>query len=499
MKRKYSKVILVFLVFGIVGFVSSLATAVPKYIVTDINDLEKDCWAIDINNSGQVVGYCFTTTALGEYEEHPFLWTRQNGMIDLGNLGGKFRCKATSINNLGQVAGYCKTGGGETHAFLWTKENGMIDTFLQVQTRWNSDKLPYVAINDIGWIASAKPNALSSPFPGQPEAFLWTREAGFRFLGTGGRDGSHSLDINNAGQVVGGFYSPQPTPQPGIYLQHAFLWSGEKGLQDLGHLGGYISEALSINSLGEVVGWSAANFRWGQRSFGYDARPFLWTRDKGMVDLGAPSGSNGQVNSYAVAINNFGQIVGNFLTGEERCPPGWGRCFYVSHGFVWTKSEGMVDVGTFGGDYFRMIALNDRGEMAGGMMKFTEGRWHYHGVLLTPVTGVTIDIKPGESPNRINPKSGGKIPVAILSANDFNAFSRVDPNSLTFGRTGDEKSLALCHAEEINGDGRIDLACNFNTQDTGFQCGDSKGLLKGKTKEGIPIEGSDSVSIGPCK
>lgn len=44
----------------------------------------------------------------------------------------------------------------------------------------------------------------------------------------------------------------------------------------------------------------------------------------------------------------------------------------------------------------------------------------------------------------INTKSRGKIPVAILSARDFNASSQIDLNSLTFGRTGNELSLALC-------------------------------------------------------
>ena len=113
---------------------------------------------------------------------------------------------------------------------------------------------------------------------------------------------------------------------------------------------------------------------------------------------------------------------------------------------------------------------------------------------------VDIDIKPGSYPNSINPKSKGKIPVAILSTPDFDATTEVDRESLTFGRTGDEDSLAFCNpsAEDINYDGYYDLVCHFYTQSAGFVCGDEWGYLKGQTVDGVPIEGSDSVRIVPC-
>ena len=121
------------------------------------------------------------------------------------------------------------------------------------------------------------------------------------------------------------------------------------------------------------------------------------------------------------------------------------------------------------------------------------------GVAITPqvVIEVTIDIKPGSDPNSINPKSKGKIPVAILSTADFYAPATVDTTSLTFGRTGDELSLAFCNTggEDVNGDGRLDLVCHFFTQKTGFQAGDTEGILRGQTTGGQPIEGRDAVRI----
>lgn len=116
-----------------------------------------------------------------------------------------------------------------------------------------------------------------------------------------------------------------------------------------------------------------------------------------------------------------------------------------------------------------------------------------------PVIEVTIDIKPGSDPNSINPGSKGKIPVAVLSTPDFDASSEVDQDSLTFGRTGDENSLAFCSPspEDVNFDGYGDLVCHFYTQMTGFQASDTKGILKGQTADGVPLEGWDWVNIVP--
>jgi hypothetical protein len=114
---------------------------------------------------------------------------------------------------------------------------------------------------------------------------------------------------------------------------------------------------------------------------------------------------------------------------------------------------------------------------------------------------ITIDIKPGSNRNSINPKSKGKIPVAILSTEDFDAPNMTDQDSLTFGPQGDEDSLAFCNpnGEDLNEDGLIDLVCHFYTQLTGFGCDDVEGILMGNTTDYIPIVGKDSVKIKRCK
>jgi hypothetical protein len=112
---------------------------------------------------------------------------------------------------------------------------------------------------------------------------------------------------------------------------------------------------------------------------------------------------------------------------------------------------------------------------------------------------VAIDIRPGRDPNYINPKGRGKTLVAILSTPAFDAPNEVDKTSLTFGRTGDEQSLDFClnFAIDVNYDDLLDQVCLFRNSLTGFQLGDTEGVLKGQTVDGTPIEGRDSVWVVP--
>lgn len=121
------------------------------------------------------------------------------------------------------------------------------------------------------------------------------------------------------------------------------------------------------------------------------------------------------------------------------------------------------------------------------------------GQLITLAMQVAIDIKPGGEVNSINPKSRGKIPVAILSNPGFDAPAEVDQDRLTFGRTGDERSLAFCNKgrHDVNGDGLADLMCHFHTQAADFKSGVTRGILKGETLSGTPFTAGDSVRIVP--
>ncbi|MGH8767525.1 MAG: DVUA0089 family protein [Burkholderiales bacterium] len=118
-----------------------------------------------------------------------------------------------------------------------------------------------------------------------------------------------------------------------------------------------------------------------------------------------------------------------------------------------------------------------------------------------PLQQINIDIKPGSGELApVNPKSRGKIPVALLSSAEFNALE-TNEGSIRFGATGYEESLVRCHkdGEDVNGDGLLDLVCHFENQVAGFDHGDLEGVLRGQTADGRQFEGRGLLKVVPSK
>ena len=110
---------------------------------------------------------------------------------------------------------------------------------------------------------------------------------------------------------------------------------------------------------------------------------------------------------------------------------------------------------------------------------------------------VSIDIKPGDSSNVINLQSNGKIPVAILSTESFDA-ATINTATVRFGHSGTEAAPASYALADVNGDRRNDLVCQFYTQETGFLRGDTVGRLQATPFGGSPIKGSDTITLQHC-
>lgn len=142
---------------------------------------------------------------------------------------------------------------------------------------------------------------------------LWEKDGSAHDLGNLGgtvntavlTTGNIAWSIDNRGRVVG------VSALPGNTTIHAFLWTRETGMQDLGTLPGDANSAgLSINDGGEVVGASlgAAGPIIGP------VRAFLW-RNGVMTDLNTLIPADSPLYLLtAFAINNAGEIAGFGVT-----------------------------------------------------------------------------------------------------------------------------------------------------------------------------------------
>jgi probable HAF family extracellular repeat protein len=207
-----------------------------------------DSNAFAINDRGEVAGWSFTSfvanPSTGVPTVDPFYWSPEDGMIDLGGLGGTYGSVAW-INNNGQIAGASNLPGDSTeHPFLWSKSKGMKDLGTLGGTFGHPDW-----INDAGEVVGYA--TILGDQVGY--AFLW-RNGKMINLGTVGTDAqSESFSINSQGQVVGG------TATIDYHDLRGFLWENGGPPVDLNTLivpasSTYVTTAILINDNGDIAG-----------------------------------------------------------------------------------------------------------------------------------------------------------------------------------------------------------------------------------------------------
>jgi probable HAF family extracellular repeat protein len=196
------------------------------------------------------------------------------------------------------------------------------------------------------------------------EAVLWGKDGSITDLGTLGGNQSNAFAVNNLGQVAGAALNTIPdlyTPNfilgsSATTQAHAFRWTKSQGMQDLGTLGGADSAAFYINDSGQIAGFSFTDSTVNPTTGLPTLHPFLWENGK-MTDLGTLGGTFAgpfTIESFG-GLNNRGEVVGTSnLAGDV-----------IAHPFLWTKSEGMKDLGTLGGTLAFATWINDAGEVVG--------------------------------------------------------------------------------------------------------------------------------------
>ena len=277
-------------------------------------------------------------------------------IIDLGVLDNNYPIScAWSINDDGQIVGWDVNDSNESRACLFDNTGGGANINLG-----GNDS---VALSSSGSQIVGRTSYFDSNYPPRHftnygyayrRACLFDSTGGGanKDLGTLGGGSSCAQSVNSNGRIVG-WAEKFPKYVP-IFLgipqyERACLFDNTGGWAntDLNSLGGYESEALSINDSNKIVGWAdkSSNYEHGCI--------FGSTGDSNNnKDLGTLGGDS----SMAWSINDYGRIVGWALDNLGN----YHACLFDSTGGGANK-----DLRALGGDYSEAYCINDDGEIVG--------------------------------------------------------------------------------------------------------------------------------------
>jgi hypothetical protein len=115
-----------------------------------------------------------------------------------------------------------------------------------------------------------------------------------------------------------------------------------------------------------------------------------------------------------------------------------------------------------------------------------------------PSTTVEVDLRPNNGHNNVHPGSHGRVQVAVLSSDSFDA-TQLDPATITFGPAGAAPVRERARTRDVDRDGDPDVVFSFIVSETGIACGDAEATLTGMTASGDTVSGSTPVETKGCK
>jgi hypothetical protein len=234
---------------------------------------------------------------------------------------------AFGVNNIGQVSGSSSTvlpngNGGPVHAFLWTPDtvNGTTGHMIDLSPSSNGiDDADTVRINSFGQVLFTDGSAI----PGVQRApVLWTPAMRSGTTGTTAAlvgATSDGFGLNDLGQVVGRMFpglcfawTPSQPNGIGGSINHHFDSTRNQDIPGYGF--GACTFAVAINNMGQVTGTVGVGF-WG--------RPFIHLNDPiffpnvgplelGSIDIGDIVGPGPNLNPNDQTWSGGGNAINNF-------------------------------------------------------------------------------------------------------------------------------------------------------------------------------------------
>ncbi len=339
-----------------------------------------DSVAVDVNEAGQVAGF------LEGPQIHPFFWSDANAngqpdpgeMQDLGTLGGDF-AEATALDDTGRVVGWSNDANGEPHAFVWTAEQGMVDlglgraldvnAFGQVVGEGLTAGSNFIwteaaGRSDLG-LPSAVPLAINDPLAFEPIRLM------FEVDGENGAEvPPDAIEWNPTLRIVS-LYDVSDVQWPAPEASQLAGWGDDTqaatwvdvkrdGAWTVGetwNLGtldaGASSQARAINNAGRIVGGSEYTVTATPPEHAFLWAPVdrkIWDDEERMLDFHVPFTDTHE--SWMNDVNASGQMVGTFTRGLTAVFP---------HGFMVTPGGSLLDFGAL----TDTLAINNRGEVVG--------------------------------------------------------------------------------------------------------------------------------------